>query len=123
MDPEIQDIKVKKRQTPLIILVLPILFYIVYIGVQEPCGNNMWPIPSPALVDFGPYYLVTDQGPLYIGQTYHHHNEGPWVGNMRLLYVDTNGAILLFRYPHGTGSDYSVRTCRGYMPREQITGP
>jgi hypothetical protein len=119
----------KTSKTKLIILiacvifVLPIIFYFVYIEVKEPCENNLWPIPSPAVVDFGPHYLVTDQGPIYIGQIYEHRNEGPWVGNMRLLYIDSSGAILLFRYPQGTGSNYSVRTCRGYLAREQIKGP
>lgn len=104
--------------TILIILVLPLLTYAFYVQAQVPCKDNIWPIPSPALVQFGSYNLITDQGPLYVGQTYEHRNEGPWVGNMRLLFIDTDSATLLFQYPQGNGTEFTVLSCRGYMPRE-----
>jgi hypothetical protein len=97
--------------------VIAFIGYFLFIQAQEQCKDNLWPIPSPDSIEFGPYYLITDQGPLYVGQTYEHKNEGPWVGNMTLLFIQNKGATLLFKYPKGTGIDYKVLTCKGYLPR------
>jgi hypothetical protein len=98
------------------VIVIVILGYFLYVILQPPCKDNIWPIPPPDSIQFGPYYLITEQGPLYIGQTYEHQNEGPWVGNMTLVFIGNNGAVLLFHYPTGSGVNYKRLTCRGYLP-------
>ena len=85
--------------------------------VQKPCVGEGWPAPGPSPLKFGPYYMITDQGRLYIGQTYNHQYEGPWVGNLTLLFLDKRGATFLVRYPQGTGSDFKVMKCKKFYPR------
>jgi hypothetical protein len=102
---------------PLVLIFSILASYFLYITVQTPCKDGLWPIPPPASLRFSPYYLITDQGPLYISQTYEHRNEGPWVGNMTLLFLDSKGATLLFRYPQGKGPDFKVMACKGFIPR------
>ena len=118
-----EDKNMKKRKTlfylslPLALIVVILLGYYLYIMIQVPCKDGLWPMPPPASLQFGSYYMITDQGPLYIGQTYEHRNEGPWVGNMTLLFVDNRGATLLFRYPQGTGSNFKIMACRWFLPK------
>jgi hypothetical protein len=101
----------------LIVIALVFLGYIVFVHAQERCKDNIWPIPPPSSLDFGSYYLMTDQGPLYIGQTYEHKYEGPWVGNMTLLFIDKNGAVLLFRYPERSEGFFEIHSCKGFLLR------
>ena len=102
---------------PLVLVMAIALGYYIFIMVQVPCKDGIWPMPPPASLQFAPFYIVTDQGPLYIGQTYNHRNEGPWVGNMTLLFIDRKGATLLIRYPQGAGANFKVMSCRGFLPR------
>lgn len=101
----------------LALVALGLLGYYSYIVAQKPCDGSGWPAPGPSPLKFGPYYMVTDQGRLYIGQTYNHQNEGPWVGNLTLLYMNSKGATFLVRYPKGTGSDFKVMKCKVFYPR------
>ena len=91
--------------------------YYFYIASQKPCDGEGWPMPPPASLRFGPYYMVTDQGKLFVGQTYEHRNEGPWVGNLTLLFLDNRGATFLVRYPQGTGNDFKVMKCKKFYLR------
>ena len=99
------------------LVALGLLGYYSYIVAQEPCAGEGWPMPPPATLRFGPFYMVTDQGRLYIGQTYEHRNEGPWVGNLTLLFLDNRGATFLARYPEGIGGDFKIMKCRKFYPR------
>jgi hypothetical protein len=101
----------------LALVVIGLLGYYMYIATLEPCGDKGWPAPGPSPLKFGPYYMITDQGRLYIGQTYNHKYEGPWVGNLTLLYMNSKGATFLIRYPKGTGSDFKVMKCKVFYPR------
>jgi hypothetical protein len=108
------------KMIPILVLVLAtfgLLGYYSYIAVQKPCVGTGWTIPGPSPLRFGPYYMVTDKGRLYIGQTYEHRNEGPWVGNLTLLYMNKEGAGFLVRYPKGSGSDFEVMKCIKFYPR------
>jgi len=112
--------KTKKILSCLFLIVITFIVlssgYIIYLTSLEPC-KQMWPVWPPVDLRFGSYYMITDQGPLFIGQTYNHRNEGPWVGNFTLLYLDNRGATFLVRYPQGTGSDFRVLKCKKYYPR------
>ena len=101
---------------PLVGVAILLVGYFRYVMGVVPCQGEGWPMPPPSLY-FGSYYMVTDQGALHIGQTYEHRNEGPWVGNLTLLYMDSKGAIFLLRYPQGTGSSFTILKCKKYYPR------
>ena len=105
------------------LLAVAFLAVVVYVALQPPCTDGMWPIPPPVLLEFGSHYLSTDQGRIDIGQTYHHRNEGPWVGTFTVVAINRAGAILLFRYPQGAGEDFRVGQCRGFAPRLADTSP
>jgi hypothetical protein len=102
---------------PLGLLIFGLLGYYLFIVIQKPCINEGWPMPAPASLRFGPYYMITDQGPLYIGQTYEHQNEGSWVGNLTLLFLDQRGATFLLRYPNKIDTDFKIMQCRKYYQR------
>lgn len=102
---------------PLGLLVLGLLGYFSYVAIQKPCTGEVWHTPPPSSLKFGPYYMVTDQGRLYVGQTYNHRNEGPWVGNLTLLLLDSKGATFLIRYPQGEGSDFKILKCKLFYPQ------
>lgn len=102
---------------PIIFTVTVFLGYSIFVLAQTRCEDETWPIPPPASLEFGAYHLITDHGDLFIGQTYEHKNEGQWVGNMSLLFIDKKGATLLFNYPEGKGSNFKVRSCKAFIPR------
>ncbi len=81
-----------------------------YIKSQKPCGKIL-PVPIPANLSIGPYYVNTDQGRLYPGQKYEHRNEGPWVGNLRLITVGRKEAFFLIRFP--STSSENIEICIG----------
>ena len=113
-----QTMKVKNKFSPLvfsaIFVTIGIVGFIMYIASITPCNEIFFSIPH-QILDFAPYYIITDQGPLYPSQTYYYRNEGPWVGNFTLIYVDKNGALILVRYPSTSPSDRKI--CKGYIPR------
>ena len=109
--------KLKYLLIPLGLLALGLFGYISFVITQKPCSGDGWPAPGPSPLKFGPYYMVTDQGRLYIGQTYNHQNEGPWVGNLTLLFQNNKGATFLIRYPQGEGRDYKILKCKLFYPR------
>ena len=100
----------------LICVIFTVSGYFFYVASLEPCSET-WPIPRPAVIEFSSGFMETDQGPLYIGQTYHHQYEGPWVGNFTLLFLDRKGATFLIRYPEGAGSDFQALKCKSFIPR------
>lgn len=104
-----------KAAIPLGLFLLSIVGIGVFVAVQPPC-DVAWPIPPPVM-EFDNFHLITDQGPLYLGQTYEHRNEGPWMGNFTLVFIDSRGATLLLRVPHGTGNEFKVTMCRTFLPR------
>lgn len=111
-----------KGKKMLLYLLIPLvaiglLGYYFYVVIQEPCEGEGWPMPPPASLQFGPYYMITDQGKLFVGQTYEHRNEGPWVGNLTLLFLDNRGATFLVRYPQGSGNDFKIMKCKKLFPR------
>jgi hypothetical protein len=111
----------KKRRTiyfiiPLICISVLLVGYFGTLARLSPCKGVGWPIPPPSLY-FGTYYMVTDQGRLYVGQTYEHRNEGPWVGNLTLLFIDNKGATFLIRSPEGMGSNVKIMKCKIFYPR------
>jgi hypothetical protein len=99
------------------LIAIVIFSYWIFIDNQKPCAGTGWPAPGPSPLKFGSYYMITDQGRLYIGQTYNHQYEGPWVGNMTLLYMDNRGATFLVRYPEGSGDDFKIMSCKQFYPR------
>jgi hypothetical protein len=101
---------------PLIGAAILFVGYFSYMMILKPCTGDGWPIPPPSLY-FGSYYMVTDQGRLYMGQTYEHRNEGSWVGSLTLLLLNGRGATFLIRAPQGTGSDFRIVECKLYYPR------
>jgi hypothetical protein len=100
---------------PIGLLVLSAITIGASVAIQPACGGY-WEIPPPAKLEFDNFHLITDQGPLYVGQTYLHRNEGPWVGTMTLVFLDSHGAIVLLRVPHGTGDEFKVTTCWKFIP-------
>jgi hypothetical protein len=93
------------------------LGFLIFSLFLDPCKDNRWPIPSPGIVGFGPFNLITDQGNLFIGQTYEHRNEGPWVGNMTLLSINSTSAILMFEYPTKSEDNFEIKSCKGFLLR------
>jgi hypothetical protein len=94
----------------LLVLLILIFGCYAYIKSQKPCGKIL-PVPIPANLSIGPYYVNTDQGRLYPGQKYEHRNEGPWVGNLRLITVSRKGAFFLIRFP--SPSSENIEMCIG----------
>jgi hypothetical protein len=100
-----------------IVLAISILIigYFGFISLLKPCEESPFTVPMPIL-SIHPFYIVTDQGPLYIGQTYSYRNEGPWIGNLTLLFSISKKAILLIRYPVDYPSNTRRAICKGFYP-------
>ena len=82
---------------------------------MEPCGEYL-PMPLPGDFNISTYFVFTDQGRLYPGQTYQHNSEGRWVGELTLLFTTRSGALVIAHYPtSSTGLERDV--CRGFVPR------
>jgi hypothetical protein len=98
----------------LTILIL-IIGYAVFIITFQSCKQNPLPVPMP-IISLGPYYVNTDQGRLYPGQTYSYMNEGPWVGNLTLLFASPKRAIFLIHYPIDYPTNSQRAVCKSVYP-------
>ncbi len=65
-----------------------------------PCPRLPYVHPLPIRAA-SPFYVTTDRGRLFPGQTYRYFNEGPWVGSVTLLLAWKDGALVLVAYPKG----------------------
>jgi hypothetical protein len=106
------------RRTSLAVIVLLLVLGISAVAWMlslEPCAGQELPMGLP-IGSLGPYYAVTDQGRLYPGRTYRYMNEGPWVGDMTLVFASPKLALVVVRYP----ADYPKNTleamCRAFFP-------
>ena len=96
-------------------LALILIAFIAYMASLSPCNGNELPMGLP-IASVGPGYVTTDQGRLYLGQTYVYQNEGPWVGNMTLIVATSTWAIVLVRYPPYFVGTESGGVCRDIFP-------
>jgi len=72
-------------------------------------------IDRPPISSIGSFFVITDQGPLLPGQTYHYQNEGPWVGDHTLLIVISGRAVFITHYPVNRPT-YKRVACRAVYP-------
>lgn len=98
-----------------IIVVGIVLAFFAYMASLAPCSGNELPIGLP-IDSSGPGYVVTDQGRLYLGQTYRFMNEGPWVGNMTPIVATNDWAVVLVRYPADYPANKIRAVCRDSFP-------
>lgn len=98
----------------LVILIL-VIGYALFVLTLRPCKPNPLSVPWP-IDSLGLYYVVTDQGRLYPGQTYYYRTEGSWVGNLTLLFASPKRAIFLVYYPIDYPSNTRRATCRSFYP-------
>ncbi len=98
-----------------IIVVGAVLVFSAYIASLSQCSGNELPIGLP-IDSSGPGYVVTDQGRLYLGQTYRFMNEGPWVGNMTPIVATNAWAVVLVRYPADYPTNKIRAVCRDVFP-------
>ena len=102
---------------------LIIILFLVALGLAgaawvlslKPCTGQELPIGLP-IGSLGPGYAVTDQGRLYPGSTYRFMNEGPWVGDMTLLFATPKLAGVLVHYPTDYPTNKADAVCRAMFP-------
>jgi hypothetical protein len=72
---------------------------LAYLGLLPPCSETPYRGPAaPPIRSVGPFYVVTDQGRLWPGQTYEYQSEGVWIGNHTLVIAFGGHAAWITRY-------------------------
>jgi len=93
------------------ILTFVVLTYLGFILVMQPCESYPLKVPMQIISNHF-FYVDTNQGPLYVGQTYRYRNEGPWVGNYTLLFSTPKKALFLIEYPTDYPENSKSSMCR-----------
>jgi hypothetical protein len=97
------------------VLVFLAIGYLGFLLFLRPCEESSVTVPMP-IFSTQAFHIVTDQGPLYIGQTYRYQNEGPWIGNLTLLFASPKKAIFLIHYPVDYPDNNQKAICKGFYP-------
>jgi hypothetical protein len=100
----------------ILIFVFVALGYLAYLGLLRPCSEV--PIRGPDVPptrSVGSFYVLTDQGRLWPGQTYDYRSEGVWMGNHTLVIALGGHAAWITRFSaHHPG--YHRAACRVVYP-------
>lgn len=90
--------------------------FLAYFELLQPCDELRIRAPEvPPIHSVGPFYVVTDQGRLWPGQTYDYQSEGIWVADHRLVMALGGHAAWITRYSVHDPT-YHRAACRAMYP-------